>query len=218
MIGCLQVKVCRGDFTAPASFYVVRKGTPILGRDIMKALCICIEGDAVLPPVSANSSSTPSAVSCATVLPAPVLSTTSAPASCIPAPPDIGCAQYFVHKVKIDLTVKPVLQKLRHLPFAVRASVTAELDRLLKAGVIERIDASPWVSPIVVTRRRTGGIQMCPDLREPNKAVVTDCYPLPHAYYQLPLHEDSRDLTAFITHDGRFRFTVLHLPPQPSRK
>lgn len=132
-----------------------------------------------------------------------------------------------MHKVKTDPTVKPVRQKLRRLPFAVRASVSAELDRLLKAGVIEKIDASPWVSPIVVTGRKTGGIWMCTDLREPNKAVVTDCYPLPHvdelfanlqgakmfstidlanAYYQLPLHEDSRDLTAFITHDGLFRF------------
>lgn len=25
---------------------------------------------------------------------------------------------------------------------------------------------------------------------------------LPNAYYQVPLHEDSSDLTAFITHDG----------------
>lgn len=29
---------------------------------------------------------------------------------------------------------------------------------------------------------------------------------LADAYYQLPLHEESRDLTAFITHDGLFRF------------
>lgn len=68
---------------------------------------------------------------------------------------------------------------------------------------------------------------MCADIREPNKAVVIDCYPLLHvdelfaslqgakmfstidlanAAYQLPLHEDSRDLTAFITHEGLFRF------------
>ena len=67
---------------------------------------------------------------------------------------------------------------------------------------------------------------MCTDLREPNKEVVTDCYHIPHmeelfselrgetmfstidlanAYYQVPLHEDSRDLTAFITHEGLFR-------------
>lgn len=75
---------------------------------------------------------------------------------------------------------------------------------------------------------------MCADLREPNKAVVTDCYPLPHvdklftnlqgakifstidlanAYYQLPLHKDSRDLTAFITHNGLFRFCRVPCGP-----
>ena len=68
---------------------------------------------------------------------------------------------------------------------------------------------------------------MCVDLREPNKAIVVDSQPLPHmdellatlagsilfstidlesAYHQLPLHPDSRDLTAFITHEGLFRF------------
>lgn len=65
------------------------------------------------------------------------------------------------------------------------------------------------------------------DLCEPNKAVILDSFPFPHiyemldllheatvfslidlesVYFQLPLHEDSRDLTAFITHEGLFRF------------
>uniref|UniRef100_A0A669FAM3 Reverse transcriptase domain-containing protein n=1 Tax=Oreochromis niloticus TaxID=8128 RepID=A0A669FAM3_ORENI len=213
VLGCLQVTVSRGNASASAVFFVVRKGTPLLGRDLMEALNVSIAGNTVLPPCTDPTAS--------------VMSTNPSPASCIPAAPDIGCVRAFVHKVKVDPTVKPVRQKLRRLPFAVRASVSAELDRLLKAGVIERIDASSWVSPIVVTGRKTGGIRLCADLREPNKAVITDCYPLPHvdelfaslqgakmfstidlanAYYQLPLHEDSRDLTAFITHDGLFRF------------
>lgn len=61
----------------------------------------------------------------------------------------------------------------------------------------------------------------------PNKSVVVDGFPLPHmeeiftelrgamlfstldlesAYYQVPVHEDSRSLTTFITHNGLFRF------------
>lgn len=68
---------------------------------------------------------------------------------------------------------------------------------------------------------------MCTDLWESNKAVVTDSYPLlrvdkrlsnlqgakvfpnidrANAHYQVPLHEDSRAITAFITHEGLFRF------------
>ncbi len=71
---------------------------------------------------------------------------------------------------------------------------------------------------------------MCVDLREANKAVIMDSYLLPHidellsklcgatvfstidlesTYFQLPLHEESRDLTAFITHEGLFRFCCV---------
>ncbi len=83
-------------------------------------------------------------------------------------------------------------------------------------------------SEVVVVRKRDGKIRLCVDLREPNKCVIMDCYPLPHmedlftelagashysqiylssAYHQLPLHPDSRNLTAFITQKGLFRFT-----------
>lgn len=68
---------------------------------------------------------------------------------------------------------------------------------------------------------------MCIDLKEPNKAVIVDSFPLPHmdkllsalkgsiifttvdltnTYYQVLLHKDNRDLTAFINHDGLFCF------------
>lgn len=59
--------------------------------------------------------------------------------------------------------------KLRRLPFAIRNAVSQERQRLEKDGVIERIDSSPWVSPIVVVK---------PNKREPNKAVVVDMSPI----------------------------------------
>ena len=51
---------------------------------------------------------------------------------------------------------------------------------MLKEGLIERIAASPWISPIVVTTKKRGRIRLCTDLREPNMAIVADSHPLPH--------------------------------------
>ncbi len=57
-----------------------------------------------------------------------------------------------MHKVRVRDDVKPVQQKLRRLSFSVRDAVSAELKRLLDADITEKIDASPWVSPVVVTQ------------------------------------------------------------------
>ncbi|KAJ8362815.1 hypothetical protein SKAU_G00116460 [Synaphobranchus kaupii] len=211
VLGCLPVTVSKDDVTVSATFFIVETGTPLMGMDLVTGLRLRIEGATVLPSAPASA--------------APVLHLSSATASS--PPPAIGCAKNFIHRVKVSRTVTPVRQKLRRLPLSVRDAVTDELNRLLAAGVIENIDASEWISPIVVTQKKTGGIRMCVDLREPNKAVIMDSYPLPHmdellsslrgatvfstidlasAYHQVPLHEDSRDLTAFITHEGLFRF------------
>ena len=101
----------------------------------------------------------------------------------------------------------------------------AELER---DGIIESVDASEWVSPLVVGKKRNGDLRLCVDLRKVNQAVVTDGYPLPHmedmlhnlrgsqwftksdlkdAYHQLPIHPDSRHLTTFATPEGLKRFT-----------
>lgn len=132
-----------------------------------------------------------------------------------------------MHNVKVRSSVVPKKLKLRRLLLALREPVSKEIEKLLQADVIERMSASEWVSPIVVFREPDGSIRMCIDLREPNQAVVIDSFPLPHieeilqllqrathfskldlasAYHQVPLHVDSHDLTAFITHEGLLRF------------
>ncbi|UYV84632.1 hypothetical protein LAZ67_X002921, partial [Cordylochernes scorpioides] len=81
-----------------------------------------------------------------------------------------------------------------------------------------------------ISKKKDGSIRLCVDLREPNKAVILDAYPIPliedilsslhgckvftnldlsQAYHQIRLHPDSRYLTAFITHMGIYQFKRL---------
>lgn len=207
VLGCITLNVMCNSKSAKCTFYVVPVGVPILGMDLITALQLDITSQSIL------SSAPPSAQ---------VQHTTTHTES-------KGVVN-FVHKVKLRTEIPPVQQKLRRLPFSIRDDVSAELLRLEKEGIIERTDSSPWVSPILAIRKKSGQLRLCVDLREPNKAVVIDSHPLPHieevfhelrgaqmfstidlqnAYHQMPLHADSRDLTAFITHEGLFRFTKV---------
>lgn len=210
VFGRLKATVTYQQRTATGFFNIVKSGTPLIGLDLCEDLNIEIKGGKLVEPT----------VDCAMLSQLPKLPETTTIL-------DIGHAKGFVHKVQIRTDVKPVQQKLRRLPLSVRDTVTAELNELEKQGIIEGVDSSEWVSPIVVTRRKNGKIRMCVDMREPNKAVVPDSHPLPliedvlaalrgsrmystldlkSAYHQLELHEESRGLTAFITHEGLYRY------------
>ena len=141
-----------------------------------------------------------------------------------------GKLKGFVHRPMINSSVLPVQQKFWHLPLALREPVSQELRRMEADGVIERIDASPWTSNIVTAKKRDGSLRLCVNLTEVNKALIPERYPLPTmdeltehlygctvfskidllwGYLQLPLAEDRRYLTAFITHDGVWQFRSL---------
>ena len=61
-----------------------------------------------------------------------------------------------------------------------RDAVSQELKKLVELDVIEPIDSSECVSPIVVIIKKNGGFCLCEDLIEPIRADVIDGYPLPH--------------------------------------
>ncbi|KAJ8332536.1 hypothetical protein SKAU_G00423250 [Synaphobranchus kaupii] len=79
-------------------------------------------------------------------------------------------------------------------------------------------------------QKKSGGLRVCVDLRAVNKAVIPDKYPLPTVeelttqFYgattfskldlrqgnlQVPLHPDSRNLAAFVSHAGVFRYARM---------
>ena len=107
-----------------------------------------------------------------------------------------------------------------------------ELDDMEKKGIIEFVSAdhaTEWCHPFCPREKPNGGIRPTVDLKGLNEWVKRPAYPVtsPHeaaydttpgsrfftvmdaknGYHQIPLHEDSRDLTTFMTPWGRYRFT-----------
>jgi len=122
-----------------------------------------------------------------------------------------------------------IIQKVRRLPFNLEAPVAEEIRKLIAQDVIEPIESSAFVSPIVIANKKNG-IRLCVDYRKINQHIKIDQFPIPtqeeihnklygaqifskvdltSAYHQLPIRKEDRDLTAFITHIGLFRYKRL---------
>ena len=104
-----------------------------------------------------------------------------------------------------------------------------EIQKMLDAKVI-RPSTSPWVSPIVLVDKKDGMIQFCIDYRKVNQVARFDAYPMPRVeevldsigsakfittldlargYWQIPLAESSKEISAFTTPYGLHKFEVM---------
>jgi len=96
-------------------------------------------------------------------------------------------------------------------------------------GVIEPSSAA-YASPVVMVKKPDGSTGVYIDYRKLNSVTVFDPEPMPTAeeifaklagyryfskfdlskgYWQVPVHEEDRDLTTFVCHRGQFRFRVM---------
>ncbi|XP_070576339.1 uncharacterized protein [Ptychodera flava] len=141
-----------------------------------------------------------------------------------------GCTDQVEHDV-ITTDETPICQKLYRLPQAAKQTVKEELQKMLKAGIITE-SKSPYASPLVLVKKKQGGVRFCVDYRGLNKVTVSDAYPMPRpdelieeiggsnyistidltkGYWQIPLSKRAREKSAFITPFGLYEFTVMHL-------
>ena len=136
------------------------------------------------------------------------------------------------HRPTVDLSVTPVKQALRRLPLALRDEISADMQRQLQLGHIEKENTpSRWLSNIVPIRKPDEKLRVCLDLTTVNRAIIPEVYPLPTmeeltnqmagstifskidlrwGYLQVQLAEDNRYPTIFIVPDlGVYRYTKL---------
>jgi hypothetical protein len=95
--------------------------------------------------------------------------------------------------------------------------------------VIEESEG-PWSSPVVLVRKKNGDLRFCVDYRKLNDVTKKDCFPLSRiddtldtlagakwfstldlksGYWQVALHPDDKEKTAFSTGQGLWQFTAM---------
>ena len=140
----------------------------------------------------------------------------------------------------MDIVLKPDAKPsrvtgARAIPFAFRDQIKSQLDDMVSEGIIETVEEpSDWCHPIVlVDKKGTSEKRLTVDLRTLNNQVSRPTHPMEtprsalsnvggakffttldarHGYWQIPLSDDAKPLTTFLTPWGRYRFL-----PQPAR-
>jgi hypothetical protein len=82
-------------------------------------------------------------------------------------------------RIPLKLEAKPVKKIPYRLNPKYKEKVKIELDRMLEAGIIEPIEESEWISPMVVQDNKTSEIRICIDLKKLNDSCLHDPFPTP---------------------------------------
>lgn len=138
----------------------------------------------------------------------------------IPGNTNLGC-----HDIKLTDST-PIRSKPYPIPHALREAVNEDVKVMISMGIVEPSE-SPYASPLVVVKKPDGANRICSDMRRINQITVFDCEPTPDqseifaklandnifskfdltkGYYQVPLSEKAKPLTAFITPNGLYQF------------
>ncbi|GBN94349.1 Uncharacterized protein K02A2.6 [Araneus ventricosus] len=126
----------------------------------------------------------------------------------------------------------PVVSVTRKVAFSLPEPLKAELDRMVKAGVIKKVtELTDWVSPLVIVQKKNGAFRVCLDPQNLNRAIKRPQYNLPtfeditsklagakyfsvldavSAFWQISLDEDSSHFCTFSSPFGKFKF--LRMP------
>ena len=144
---------------------------------------------------------------------------------------DIGRVPKACHKIILKPDAVPyVLNNPRAFPFKYADKLKEALEKMVQNDLIEQIDCSDWVHPLHVVGKKGNAIRICNDLTKLNPHTVVEKFVMPtaeelivklagakvftkldikSAYFHMPLHPESRHLTAFLTSHGLYQYKVL---------
>ncbi|EGT31788.1 hypothetical protein CAEBREN_31619 [Caenorhabditis brenneri] len=127
-------------------------------------------------------------------------------------------------------TEVPVRGRPYRVPVKFQADLEKQINGLLKSGRITESN-TPWISPIVIVKKKNGSLRVCLDFRKLNEVTIPDNYPLPridaivervghmkffssldmaNGYLQLRLDDESSYKCGFTTENRVYAYS--HLP------
>ena len=141
---------------------------------------------------------------------------------------DISCAGVTQHCIELTDTT-PIRLKPRRFPEPVVNEIENQCDKLRDQGIIQ-YSRSPWSSQVVPVIKPNGSVHLCIDYRKLNKVTKADRFPMPNisdmvynlhgtkffssidltqGFYQVPLHPECTEYTAFSTSRNHYEFKRL---------
>jgi len=141
---------------------------------------------------------------------------------------DFGQTDVVQHTIPLEDTT-PVKQRSYRCPERLKPELQTQVESMLQHNIIE-YSSSPWASPVLLVKKKNGKYRMCVDYRRLNAQTRKDSYPLPRicdliekfkgskvfstldlmkGYYQVEVHSDDREKTAFVTEEGLYQFNVM---------
>jgi hypothetical protein len=131
------------------------------------------------------------------------------------------------------IPLRPDARPIKKIPYKLNPKynqkVRIELDIMMEVGIIEPIEESEWISPMVVQDKKTREIRICVDLRKLNDACLHDPFPTAFtdevidnvggqqvysftdgfsSYHQIRIAKEDRHKTTFAIEWGSFQYIV----------
>ena len=144
----------------------------------------------------------------------------------------LGTLQGDPYTICLKPDAKPFsLGTARNISLPLHEKMHETLNNMEAQGVISKVqEPTPWCAGMAVVKKKSGGARICIDLKPLNKCVLRECHPLPRVddtlaqltgattfskldansgFWQMPLSDESKLLTTFITPFGRYCYNKL---------
>ncbi|GKU90960.1 hypothetical protein SLEP1_g4897 [Rubroshorea leprosula] len=136
----------------------------------------------------------------------------------------------FQHKLSTNPLKKPVAQKRRLFGGERLQVIKEEVEKLLQAGFVRKVDYCEWVANPVLVKKANGKWRMCIDYTNLNQACPKDCYPMPSidklveaalgnerlslldaysGYHQVPMAPKDEEKTSFYAGDEIYCYVMM---------